>query len=218
MSQWNVCFSSMKWSAQLKYAITYFAIHFLFIFHNLFSVHILRPSSSVIFSLCVLHFCSVCICVCFSVFICRSLCLWLIFGWGWFSMCRFCKRIASVAYVYICVCVWASVWVLVPVSISLSLSPSYLTLLSVSMLCSQSDTDGIISSYVYFVYSTYFEYHKSKGMTPQLSLLFSMCCAVVEGRQWLKRTKSQNEKNKYTILSWNRIESNRILWKHVVSA
>lgn len=66
-----VCFGSMKWSAQLKYAITYFAIHFLFIFHNLFSVHIPRLFFSYSLSL------SMSLCLYLPVrFVCGSFLAW----------------------------------------------------------------------------------------------------------------------------------------------
>lgn len=92
----------------------------------------------------------------FSPFLHSSFCLWFIFG-----MCVLffpsCPKIASVASVniygcrYVCECVPVAIWKLV--------------LMSNLVVTCVRYREHIISSSVYFVYSMYLKYHKSKGMT-----------------------------------------------------
>lgn len=203
MSQWNVHWCTYVWhgmawhgETQLKYAITYFAIHFLFIFHNLFSVHIPVVSSfsvysplssfffqilllfSPLFVLFVVYFWH----VCFLLFDARKLHQWL---QCWIYGC-----------LYVCVCVF------------LSLSESLSQCVSWSWWWLVFDTDHIISSNMYFVYSMYLKYHKSKGMTQSFFVPRKS-----SGKWGHKTPKKIRKMRKINTL----LESNRILWRHAMS-
>lgn len=165
-----VVWHGMAWhgETQLKYAIAYFAIHFLFIFHNLFSVHIPVVSSFSVYSPLFFFQCPLLL---FFV-LCALFVLFVVHFWHVYFLCspmpENCISGLSVEYTIVCMCLS----VCVPVAICErerereGLPQCRLTWPWWWWLV--FDTDHIISSnmyFVYFVYSVCLKYHKSKGMT-----------------------------------------------------